>query len=266
MASHDAFAARLADILATLESTAMLGAVERRVRGLDGLLRFACASVPCDEAFVAVEREHLGRMHVPGVATTDAWRPASVDLPPLGTPFSYLLAGGSGHMVDLDAEDPLLESLRGVVTSSPRQGAFAPIRLGADVVGGLALLFAERRSGDRELVLAERLADVAAGTIEAYRTERALLEVFAAVVPELCATDGETGFSRGLERFVHRLRLTPDYRRKLALADAVAKVARRGEAESALAIGVLTQLERYATTLEGSAPFEGGRGREDELP
>ncbi|MBM4358224.1 MAG: hypothetical protein FJ096_08935 [Deltaproteobacteria bacterium] len=260
MGFNDAFAARLADVLATLEATALLGSSERRVRGLGGLLRYACLTVPCDEAFVAVELEHLGRMHVPGLATREEWRPASLELPPLGTPFAFLLAGGGGHLVELEPSDPLLRALGGVGGGAARQGAFVPIRLGAEVVGGLALLFDEHRPGGRELVAAEQLAEVAAGTLEAYRTERALLELFATVLPELCGAEGATGFVEGLERFVHRLRLAPDYRQRLALAEAVARVARRGDAESSLALRLLAEIERFAA--RGDEGSHGASGSE----
>lgn len=262
MGLHDAFAARLADVLATLESTAVLGAAERRVRGLGGLLTFACETVPCDEAFVALELEHLGRLHVPGIASAREWRTTSVELPPVGTPFAYLLAGGGGHAVELVPNEPLLALLGGALGSAPKQGAFAPIRLGADVVGGLALLFSEPRSGDRALVLAERLADVAAGAVEAFRTERALLEVFAAALPELHAEEPDTRFAERLERFVHRLRLTPEYRRKLGLASAVSRLAERGDAESALARGLLGELERYVDRLEAGEDVDGAASGE----
>jgi hypothetical protein len=261
MALTDAFAARLSDVLATLEVGALLGASERRVRGLGSLLHYACASMPCDEAFVAIELEHLGRMTVPGIATRDGWRPVGAELSPLGTPFAYLFAGGTGHAVELVEGDAMLSSLAGALVSSPKYGIFVPVHLGSDVVGGVALLRTEAGFGADALGLAERLADVAAGTLEAYRTEQVLLELFARVLPELCATDGETGFAGGLARFLHGLRLTPEYRRRLVLADAVARLAAQGPAEAELAADVVVRVERYVASLHGGAlttPIEPG--------
>lgn len=260
MSSLDAFAARLLDVLSTLETTAVLGAAERRIRGLSSLLRFACAALPCDEAFAAIELEHLGRMHVPGVATADEWREANVELSPLGTPFAYLFAGGVGHAAELMVGDPMLAALTDVLRSAPRHGVFVPVRLGVEVVGGLALLGSAERSGDRELVLGERLADVAAGAVEAYRTERALLEVFALALPELVARDGETGFAAGLARFVHATRLAPEYRRRLALADAIARLAGHGDAALALAANLVADVERYLAAVAPTALDERGGG------
>ena len=264
MTTLDAFAARLLDVLSTLESTAVLGAAERRLRSLGSLLRFACVTVPCDEALVAIELEHLGRMHVPGVATADEWRPADVELSPLGTPFAFLFAGGGGHAAELVPDDPMLAALAGLLRSTPRHGVFVPVRLGAEVVGGVALLDGSRRTGDRELLLGEQLADVTSGAVEAYRTERALLEVFALALPELVSSDGETGFARELERYVHSLRLAPEYRRRLALAGAIGRLAGHGDAAVELAARLIADVERYLDGLGAavgtpSGPLDGAR-------
>lgn len=258
MPSTDAFASRLSDVLGTLEVGAVLGAGERRVRGLGSLLQFACLSVPCDEAFVAVEQEHLGRMLVPGIASKDAWRPLELELSPLGTPFAYLFAGGAGHAAELLVDDPMLATLGDVFATTPRTGIFVPIRLGVDVVGGVALLRSTASFGEDALVLGERLADVAAGTLEAYRTEQVLLELFAQVLPDLCAVDGETGFARGLERYIHSLRLTPAYQSRLALADAIARLVNHGDAEAELAADLVARVERYVGRLQLEHGGEGG--------
>ncbi len=266
MAATDAFAARLSDVLATLEVGALLGASERRVRGLGSLLQFACLSVPCDEAFVAIEVEHLGRMMVPGVASKDVWRPLDLELSPLGTPFAYLFAGGAGYGAELLPEEPMLGSLGAVLESAPRAGVFVPVRLGAEVVGGVALLRSSVSFGADALLLAERLSDVAAGTLEAYRTEQVLFELFAQALPELCAVDGETGFARGLQRYVHALRLTPLYRRRLLLADGIARLAKHGDAEVELAADIVLRVERYVSRLGLGEDEAGSRTSPNEWP
>ncbi len=258
MPSVNAFAVRLADLLATLESASLLGAAERRVRGLGAMLQFACLAVPCEEALVAIELEQLGRLRVPGVASADAWRQVDVDMAPSGTPFAYLFGGGSGYAAELGDDDPMLEALSAVLQSRPRYGIFVPIRLGASVIGGAALLRESATLGDRELTMAERLAEVLSGTLEAFRTERVLLELFAAALPDLCAPDAPTTFARGLERYIHGMRLAPEYRRKVELAGAVSRLSDHGPAEAELAAEVLERVERYLARLGR------GQGGEDE--
>ncbi len=92
-------------------------------------------------------------------------------------------------------------------------------------------------------------AEVLSGTLEAFRTERVLLELFAAALPDLCAPDAQTGFARGLERYIHGLRLAPEYRRKGELADAVARLARQGPAGAELAAEIVAKVERYVERL-----------------
>jgi hypothetical protein len=253
----NAFAVRLADLLATLEATAILGAAERRVRGLGAMLQFACLSLPCEEALVAIELEQLGRLRVPGIATPEAWRQVDVDMPPTGTPFAFLFGGGSGYAAELADGDSMLDALAGVLASKPRYGVFVPIRLGASVIGGAALLREQATMGDQELTMAERLAEVLSGTLEAFRTERVLLELFAAALPELCAADSETGFAKGLEPFIHGLRLAPEYRRKIELAEAVARLAQQGSRETELAADLLARVERYVADLGRNATDDG---------
>src|SRR5262245_2401548 len=86
-----AFSARLRDLLSTVEATALIGSAEARVRGLGEHLRFACLSLPCSEALVALEIEALGRLTVPVVADQKGWRYTNVSFPPSGSPFAYLL-------------------------------------------------------------------------------------------------------------------------------------------------------------------------------
>jgi len=77
----------------------------------------------------------------------------------------------------------MLGSLGAVVESAPRAGVFVPIRLGAEVVGGVALLRSSVSFGADALLLAERLSDVTTSTLEAYRTEQILFELFAQALP-----------------------------------------------------------------------------------
>ncbi|WP_438014110.1 hypothetical protein WMF18_24680 [Sorangium sp. So ce315] len=297
------FTARLRDLLSTVESAALLGAVEARVRGLGEHLRFACLAVPCSEALVALEMEALGRLTVPVVADASAFRPSGAEFPPSGTPFAYLLGGGGGHAVALSDGDPMIAPLRPLLAAAPAAAIFVPIRVGAATVGGAALFSRDAPLGGRELDMAERLAEVLALTVESFRTERVVFELFARAMPDLlapapgepaaragapargeagAAARGEAGAAaRGeagapvpegaappptslraaLERHIHALRLTPEYRRRLELAAVVGRLAERGEAEARLALDLLARIDAYASGAggaQGLAEREGG--------
>ncbi|XXY51684.1 hypothetical protein WME91_11125 [Sorangium sp. So ce269] len=266
------FTARLRDLLSTVESAALLGAVEARVRGLGEHLRFACLAVPCAEALVALEMEALGRLTVPVVADASGFRASGAEFPPSGTPFAYLLGGGGGHAVALSEGDPMIAPLRPLLAAAPAAAVFVPIRVGAATVGGAALFSRDARDaplGGRELDLAERLAEVLALTVESFRTERVVFELFARAMPDLLAPaparaaagagqpemEGAaappTSLRAALERHIHALRLTPEYRRRLELAAVVGRLAERGEAEARLALDLLARIDAYASGAEG---------------
>jgi hypothetical protein len=263
-----AFAVRLRDLLATLESAALLGAAEIRLRGLGEQLQFACLALPCTEALVALEIARLGRLTVPGVASADGWRATNLDFMPSGTPFAYLLGGGGGYSAEITTGDPMLEVLQPVLEHEPRQCIFVPIRVGASIVGGAALLrdeaavaaLGEAAEGS-SLAMAERLAEVLALTIESFRTERVLLQLFAQVLPDLCAADAPTRFLAELDHHIHELRIDPTYQRRMRLAQVVGSIAAQGEAETQLVSDILERVARYMRELgEGQrltelAPF-----------
>ncbi|WP_437499122.1 hypothetical protein [Sorangium sp. So ce1099] len=263
------FTARLRDLLSTVESAALLGAVEARVRGLGEHLRFACLAVPCAEALVALEMEALGRLTVPVVADAAGFRASGAEFPPSGTPFAYLLGGGGGHAVALSEGDPMIAPLRPLLGAAPAAAIFVPIRVGAATVGGAALFSRGAPLGGRELDLAERLAEVLALTVESFRTERVVFELFARAMPDLLApAPGQAAAGAGqpepegvaapptslraaLERHIHALRLTPEYRRRLELAAVVGRLAERGEAEARLALDLLARIDAYASGAQG---------------
>lgn len=245
------FAVRLRDLLATLESAALVGAAEARVRGLGEQLRFACLAIPCDEALVALELEALGRLRVPVVADRQGFRATTVDFLPSGTPFAYLLGGGGGHAAELAAGDPMIEALLPALGGAPASGIFVPIRVGDAIIGGAALLSHAAPLRDRELEMAERLSEVLALTVEAFRTERVLFELFARALPDLLAADAPTSLGAALARHIHALRILPAYRRRLELAGAVGRLADRGDAESRLAADLLARVLGYVRGLSG---------------
>jgi hypothetical protein len=260
--SHDAaplrgaassFSVRLRDLLCTLESTALLGAAEGRVRGLGEHLRFACLALPCSEALLALEIETLGRLSIPVVAGQDAWRTTNHEFLPSGTPFAYLLGGGGGHAAELTDGDPMIACLQPILSHTPKSGLFVPIRLGEAVVGGVALLSHELHFSDRHLEMAERLSEVLALTVESFRTEQVIFELFARALPDLLGQDAVTSLAAGLMRHIHTLRVTPTYKRRLDLALLVGRLADRGPAEARLAGEILARVDEYAHGLEGSA-------------
>jgi hypothetical protein len=93
--------------------------------------------------------------------------------------------------------------------------------------------------------MAERLAEVLALTIESFRTERVLLQLFAQMLPDLCAADAPTGFLAELDHHIHELRIDPTYQRRMKLARVVGKIAAQGEAETQLVSDILERVARY---------------------
>jgi hypothetical protein len=255
-----AFEARLRDLLSTLEASALVGAAEGRIRGLGEHLRFACLAIPASEALVALEQSALGRLHVPVVADASGFRTSSLEFMPSGTPFSYLLAGGSGHAAGLAEGDPMIAPLRSALAATPTSGIFLPLRVNESVIGGVALFSHRDPFTDHHLEMGERLSEVLALTVESFRTERIVFELFARALPDVLASM-PTSFAASLGRYVHAMRLEPAYRRRLGLAAAVARVADRGQAEAELVIDLLERIEQYAKSLTGFG-LEGGA----ELP
>lgn len=243
------FTARLRDLLSTLESAALLSVAGERVRGLGEHLRFACLAIPCSEALVALEIASLGRLSVPVIADASGHRALDLTLWPSGTPFAYLLAGGAGHAVDLAPGDPMVAAIRPALSADPTSAIFVPVRAGADVIGGAALLSNDARLGDRALDMAERLSAVLSLTVESFRTERAVFDLFARALPDLLGPDAETSLPEALARHLDAVRAAPAYRRRLSLAAAVARVADHGPAEAELAASVLDRIDAYARGL-----------------
>jgi hypothetical protein len=189
------------------------------------------------------------------VASAQAWRPCEVEFLASGTPFAYLLGGGTGYASEVEASDALLELLGGVLESQPTHAIYVPVRVGTNVLGGAALLHSAPL-GDEQLIMAERLAEVLSLTVEAHRGERVLLRLFADALPDLCAPDATTSFSKGLESYIHRLRLSPVYRERLLLADQVARLAGQGADEAKLAADLLARVEAYVRSLGGEIEGE----------
>ncbi len=248
-----AFATRLADLLSTLESTATVGLAESRIRGLGQQLAFACSALPCAEALVALESHAMGRLVVPVVSNAAGFREPNVEIVPEGTPLSYAIAGGGAHAITLEPDDPGLGPLRDLLTVPPSAALFAPIRMGDGVVGAMMLTVEEGSFADERLEMAERLASVVALTAEAFFTERMLFELFARALPDVLGKDAATSLPRALLRYVHGMRLSPAYRRRLELAVAIGRLTAKSDLEARLCSRVLDAFDGYLTALEGGS-------------
>jgi hypothetical protein len=158
--------------------------------------------------------------------------------------------------------------------TTPRQCILVPIRVGANIVGGAALLrdaklmaSLSEETISRSLPMAERLAEVLALTLESHRTERVLLQLFAELLPDLCAADAPTRFFEALAKHLHALRLDPTYQRRMQLAEVVGRIAGQGEAETRLVTDILERVAGYMHELVGESqdaeltPF----GADDQL-
>jgi hypothetical protein len=121
------------------------------------------------------------------------------------------------------------------------------------VVGGAALFSHRERLDQRHLEMAERLSEVLALTVESFRTERVVFELFARALPDLIGPEAPTSLGAALSRHLAGLRAAPAYRQRLALATAVARVAHRGPAEAELCAALLDRIEAYARG-SGGAP------------
>ena len=142
---------------------------------------------------------------------------------------------------------------------TPRAGIFVPIRIGESTIGGAALLFDERVSTDKPLEMAERLAEVLALTVESFRTEQMIFSLFARALPDLLDENAPTSLREALSRYVHALRLAPDLQGPArARARGRAGSAIAGAAEAALCADVLGAHRRVCRGMSGIA--SDGRG------
>ena len=76
-----AFAARLFDLLSTVEATAVIGLAKSRVRGLGEQLAFACSAMGASEAIAALETSATTHLWVPVVASPSGHREVTIELP-----------------------------------------------------------------------------------------------------------------------------------------------------------------------------------------
>ncbi len=251
-AEQAAFSARLADLLGTLESGAIISLARSRVRGLGEQLRFACLALGCTEAFVALEMTAMDRLTIPAVADGSSFREVHHELIADGTPIAYLLAGGATHSVELHDEDSAIKPFAAILAHPAKGAIFAPLRLADRFAGAAVLLSSEGPLTDAQLEMSERLAEVLALTVESFFTERALFELFALALPDLLGPRAPTSLPRALEDHIRALRIAPAYRRRLALATSVGRLAGRTDAEADLASSVIAAFDAYLTTLERS--------------
>ncbi len=248
-----AFVSRLRDLLSTVEATSVLSSADVRMRGLREQLEFACVAVPCEQALVALEVTSFGRLAILATSTQAGSADADLEFVATGTPLAHVLAGGDAIGMSLEPGDALLDFARPLITVDARSAIVAPLRLGRSPVGGVILLRAAE-SGDREVRLAQHLGEVLSLTVESFRTERVLLELFARALPDVLAPDLPSTFGARLEAMLDELRFDPAYHRRVRMAVVCGKIAARGEADASLVEGVLDRFEEHFRALERATP------------
>ena len=246
-----AFAARLFDLLSTIEASAVIGLAKSRVRGLGEQLAFACAALGAAEAVAALETSATTHLSVPVVASPAGHREVSLELPFEGTLLSHVLGGGSTYAVSLEPGDEMVAPIRPLLEAEPAAALVVPIRLGDRTVGGVAFFSHEGPFPDPAVEMAERFSEVVGLTAEAFFTERMLFELFASCLPELLGKDGATSLPDKVLSFLRGVRVSPVYQTRLALALSIGRLTSRSATEARLATRVLDAFEGYLTTLEG---------------
>jgi GAF domain-containing protein len=167
-----------------------------------GDLVIASAAGAAYEPLIGVR---VGRTGLPGFAIDD------------GAPIAVAGATTSSQAVDEIA------ARTGVPANSQ---LVAPILVFGVAAGALELRDAPdpRGFGPRDVGLAVELAHVAAAAVEAYRGERLLASMFAAVLPAALEHGGS--LDAELRRWLDEVRATPTFRRELALAAKMRAVAK----------------------------------------
>ncbi|NUP04760.1 MAG: GAF domain-containing protein [Polyangiaceae bacterium] len=246
-----AFAARLFDLLSTLEASAVIGLAKSRVRGLGEQLAFACSAMRASEAIAALETSATTHLLVPVVASPAGHREVSMELPFEGTILSHVLGGGSTYALSLEPGDDLVAPLRHLFEADPVAALVIPIRLGDRTVGATALVSHAAPFGDAEIEMAERFGEVVGLTAEAFFTERLLFELFSSCLPELLGKEAATSLPEKVMTQLRAMRVAPVYRTRLELALAIGRLTSRTSLEARLATRVLDAFEGYLAALEG---------------
>jgi hypothetical protein len=247
-----AFAARLFDLLSTLESSFVIGLAKSRVRGLGEQLAFACSALGASEGLAGLESTATTHLAVPVVANRTGHREIAGDLPYDGTILSHVLTGGSTYSVSLEPGDESVRAFEGWLEETPVAVLAVPIRVGDRVVGGAAF-FSSTPFAQEAIEMGERLAEVLGLTAEAFFTERMLFELFARSLPDLLGTTAATSLPEKLLAHLRAMRVSDAYRQRVELAASVGKLTSRTVLEANLAGAVLRSFEAYVAALEGSA-------------
>jgi hypothetical protein len=248
-----AFAARLFDLLSTLEASVVIGLAKSRVRGLGEQLAFACTALGASEAVAGLESTATTHLAVPVVANRTGHREISGELPFDGTVLSHVLTGGSTYAVSLEPGDESVHAFEGWLEETPVAVLAVPIRVGDRVVGGAAFFSGSSAFGQEAIEMGERLSEVLGLTAEAFFTERMLFELFARSLPDLLGTTAATSLPEKLLAHLRAMRVSDAYRQRVELAASVGKLTSRTAHEANHAGAVLRSFEAYVAALEGSA-------------
>lgn len=244
------FAERLRDVLSTVDASFVTASAN--LAGAGPLLTYACRSLPCDEAVLAIRRGPLNQVRVELVADPAGARPEGLHMDIDGTIFGPTFAGHGAVWTALRDADERLGPL-GEILGGARVGALVvPVTVQGVPVGAVAMLSSSSLS-ERERRAAEPLLDAVGAALGAIVTQRFLVRLFAAIVPDLMGEDAATDFSLAMLRHADRLESAPVHRRTLEICAAASRVGARGEEESALALDVLERFAQYADVLAARA-------------
>jgi hypothetical protein len=248
--SSQLFAERLRDVLSTVDAAFVTSSAN--LAGAGSLLTFACRSLPCDEAVLAIRRGPLHQVRVELVADPAGARPESLHMEIDGTIFGPTFAGHGAVWTSLRDDDERLGPLSEVLGGAPSGALVLPVAVQGVPVGAVAMLSSSALS-ERDRRGAEPLLDGLGAALGAIVTQRFLVRLFAAIVPELMGEDAATDFSLSMLRHADRLESAPVHRRTLEICAAASRIGARGDEESALALDVLERFAQYADVLAGRA-------------
>jgi hypothetical protein len=245
------FAQRLRDVLATVDAAFVTSSA--RLSGAGSLLTYACRSLPCDQALLATRSGPLHRLRVDLVADAAGAREETLELGIDGSLFGPTFAGHGAVSTSLRADDDRTLALRPLLTNPPAAALVLPVSVQGSVVGAVALVSAGTALSERDRRAAEPLLDALAIALGAMVTERFLVRLFAAVVPDLLGEDAATDFPSALVRYADVLGAEPAQKRALELCAVAARLATRGDEEARLACDVLERFAQFGAA-KRSAP------------
>jgi GAF domain-containing protein len=221
------FVERLRDLLATVRAGQALLASEGDRERLARVVRIAAGQTGAAGGVLYVVDEDRGELVIASAAGALYEPLIGVRVGRTGLPGFAIDDGApiavAGPASSASAAVDEVAARTGVAASSQ---LVAPILVFGVAAGALELRDAPdpRGFGPRDIALAVELAHVAAAAVEAYRGERLLASMFAAVLPAALEAGGS--LDAELRRWLDEVRATPAFRRELAVAAKLRAVAK----------------------------------------